>query len=253
MASCPTSRCSPACPASPCWGTAGCWSRDRRSTSIPGPALPNIQVRQLTEEGIQAILYRIAETGQFDQGRSWSAASQFIADANSTVFTVRADDREVVVDVYALGLLSDPVGGGVTVPEDERQAHQALSSLEADLLDLESWIPADDWAEPAWQTYQPDALRLLVANMDNQPPDPDGLDSEPLPWPTTTSPDAIGTVSAVQDFRCGVVSGVDGATWYAALEGANQLTRWSHDGHLYHVTPRPLLPDEALDCGNIEA
>lgn len=219
----------------------------------PGPALPNIQVRRLTEEGIQAILYRIAETGQFDQSHSWNAASQFIADANSTVFTVRADDREVVVDVYALGLLSESMGDDLTVPDDERQAHQALASLEADLLDLQSWIPADDWADPAWQPYRADALRLLVANVDAQPPDPDGLGGEPRPWPSTTVPDAIGMVSSVEDFRCGVVSGDDGATWYAALEGANQLTRWSYDGHLYHVTPRPLLPDEALDCGEVAA
>jgi hypothetical protein len=219
----------------------------------PGPALPNIQVRRLTEEGIQAILYRIAETGQLDQSRSWNAASQFIADANSTVFTVRADDREVVVDVYALGLLSESMGDGLTVPDDERQAHQALASLETDLQDLESWIPADDWAEPAWQPYRPDAVRLLVANVDAQPPDPDGLDGHPLPWPGATAPDAIGTVSSIQEFRCGVVSGDEGATWYAALEGANQLTRWSHGGHLYHVTPRPLLPDEALDCGDAAA
>ena len=31
-----------------------------------------------------------------------------VADAHTTVFTLRADSREVLVDVYALGLLSDP-------------------------------------------------------------------------------------------------------------------------------------------------
>lgn len=218
----------------------------------PGPALPNLQVRRLTEEGIQSVLYRIVETGQLDESHSWNAATQFIADANSTVFTVRAADREVVVDVYALGLLADAADGQVTVPEAERQAHETLASLEADLMDLESWIPADDWAEPAWQTYQPEALRLLVANIDGQPPDPDGLDGEPLPWPGTTAPDEIGTLSTVQDFRCGVVSGDEAVAWYAALEGANQLTSWSYDGHVYRVTPRPLLPDEPLDCGAAE-
>jgi len=218
----------------------------------PGPALPNLQVRRLTEEGIQSVLFRIAETGQLDESHSWNAATQFIADASSTVFTVRADHRDVIVDVYGLGLLADPVGGSLTVPEAERQAHETLASLEADLMDLESWIPADDWAEPSWQTYRPEALRLLVANADGQPPDPDALDSDPLPWPGTTAPGALGTVSTVQDFRCGVVSGDEAAAWYAALEGANQLTRWSYDGLVYHVTPRPLLPDEALDCGAVE-
>jgi hypothetical protein len=218
----------------------------------PGPALPNVQVRRLTEEGIQSILFRIAETGLFDESHSYNAATQFIADANSTVFTVRAENREVVVDVYALGLLAQPNVGTPGIPTEELEAHERLTALETALLDLEAWIPADDWADATWQSYAPDALRLVVANIDAQPPNPDGLDSEPIPWPGTTPPDQFGTPSTIQDFRCGVVSGAEGAAWYAALTQANQLTRWSHDGHLYSVTPRPLLPDEPLDCGQTE-
>ena len=215
----------------------------------PGPALPNVQVRRLTEEGIQSILFRIAESGLFDEGHSWNAATQFIADANSTVFTVRADNREVVVDVYALGLLAEPNVAPPGIPADELEAHDRLTALENDLLNLDAWIPADDWTDATWQSYEPDALRLLVANIDAQPPNPDGLDSEPIPWPGATDPDQFGTASTIQDFRCGVVSGEEGAAWYAAMSQANELTRWSRDGHLYSVTPRPLLPDEPLDCG----
>jgi len=219
----------------------------------PGPALPNIQVRRLTEEGIQSILFRIAETGLFNESHSWTAATQFIADANSTVFTVRADNREVVVDAYALGLLAEPnVAPPPGIPAEELEAHDRLTALETALLDLDAWIPADDWADATWQSYEPDALRLVVANIDAQPPNPDGLDTEPIPWPGTTAPDQFGTASTIQDFRCVVVSGEEGAAWYAALSQANQLTRWSHDGHLYSVTPRPLLPDEPLDCGQTE-
>jgi len=218
----------------------------------PGPALPNVQIRRLTAEGIQSVLFRITETGLFDANHSWNAATQFIADANSTVFTVRADNREVVVDVYALGLLTDPSGAPTGIPTDEIEAHDRLAALEADLMDLDAWMPADDWADPAWQTYEPEALRLLVANIDGQPPNPDGLDSKPVAWVGITDPDQFGTASTIQDFRCGVVSGEETAAWYAALSQANSLTRWSHDGHLYSVTPRPLLPDEPLDCGQTE-
>lgn len=217
----------------------------------PGPALPNLQVRRLTEEGIQSVLFRMAETGLFDQNHSWNAATRFIADASSTVFTVRADGRDVVVDVYALGMLSDPDLAQPDFPPDELEAHDRLSQLENDLLNLDGWIPADDWADAAWQRYEPEALRLLVANVDNQP-DPDGLAGEPLPWPVANPPDEFGTASEVHGFRCGVVSGGEGTTWYAALLEANQATRWSHDGHVYQVTPRPLLPDEPLDCGSTE-
>jgi hypothetical protein len=215
----------------------------------PGPALPNLQVRQLTESGIQAVLARIAETRLFDESHSFTAATQFIADANSTVFTVNANDREVVVDVYALGLLTDPSMTPDGIPADELAAHATLSALEADLTGMEAWLPADAWATAAWEPYEAASLRLLVANADNQPPDAEGLDSEPLPWPGTTPPDELGDPSSVQDFRCGVVTGDEAAAWLTALESANQLTRWSYGGHLYRVTPRPLLPDESLDCG----
>jgi hypothetical protein len=40
----------------------------------PGPALPNLQVRSLTEEGIQAVLFRLTESGLFDVSHSYNAA-----------------------------------------------------------------------------------------------------------------------------------------------------------------------------------
>ena len=219
----------------------------------PGPALPNIQVRGLTEEGIQSVLFRIAETGLFDESHSYDAATQFIADANSTVFTVRADNREVVVDVYALGLASDPATTPSGIPADELEAHGILTALEEDLLNLDAWIPADDWADAGWQSYEPEALRLLVANIDDRPPNEEGLDSEPVPWPGTIDPEQFGAPDSIGGFRCGVVSGDEAQAWLAALSQANTLTRWSHDGHLYSVMPRPLLPDEPLDCGQTAA
>lgn len=214
---------------------------------FPGPALPNVLVRRLTEEGIQSLIFRMNETGLFEESQSFNAASEFVADAHTTAFTLRADSREVVVDVYGLGLLSglDEVPPGV--PESELAAHEALTALEGDLLDLESWIPADDWADAEWQPYVPTAFRLLVTNIDDVEPLPE--EPEPVPWPGSTPPDEIGELSSVQNVRCGLVMGEEAATWYAALQEATQATRWLHDGHEYRVTPRPLLPDEVLDCG----
>lgn len=216
----------------------------------PGPALPNVLVRRLTEEGIQSLIQRVAETGLFEESQSLTAASEFVADAQTTVFTLRADSREVVVDVYALGVLSDLDDVPPNVLESEIAAHQGLTALEADLLDLESWIPADDWADAEWQPYVPTAFRLLVANIDDIEPLPE--EADPIPWPGSTPPDEIGELSSVQSVRCGLVMGEEAATWYAAFEDATQATRWLHDGHEYRVTPRPLLPDETLDCGPAE-
>jgi hypothetical protein len=216
------------------------------SEQFPGPALPNLQVRRVTEEGIQAVIARIAETGLFDETRSFNSASQVVADAQSTVFTLRADSRETIVDVYGLGMFveGEPPEG---VPPDEVAAHRTLTALEADLVDLESWIPADDWAESDWQPYEPTAFRLLVSDVTDEPPTPE--EGDPMPWPGSTPPGEIGEESPLQGVRCGLVMGNEAAAWYEALSQANQLTKWSHDGHVYRVTPRPLLPDETLDCG----
>ena len=214
----------------------------------PGPALPNVQVRALTEDGIQTVLHRVFQTGLFDRDRSFTAASQFVADANSTVFTVHADGREVTVDVYALGALGDQASFPPGIPAEEIDAHDLLGSVGADLMNLDAWIQAADWADPSWAAYRPESLRLLVRNVDGVPPDDPSVPSEPMPWPGSTSPDAFGDSSSAQDFRCGVVSGTEADAWYAALEQATTMTRWTDGAHLYVVTPRPLLPDEPLDC-----
>jgi hypothetical protein len=217
------------------------------SDQFPGPALPNLQVRRLTEGGIQSVIRRMTETGLFGESQSFTAASQFVADAQSTVFTLRADSREAIVDVYGLGTMADASQVPEGVPPSEVAAHQSLAELEADLVDLESWIPADEWADAEWLPYEPTAFRLLVSNIDDQPLLPE--EGEPVPWPGRTPPDEIGEESPLQGVRCGLVMGDEAATWYEALSQATQLTKWSHDGHVYRVTPRPLLPDEVLDCG----
>jgi hypothetical protein len=92
-----------------------------------------------------------------------------------------------------------------------------------------------------------------VTNIDAQPPNAEGFDSEPVAWPGTTGPEQFGTPDNIAGFRCGVVSGEEAQAWLAALSQANTLTRWSHGGHLYSVMPRPMLPDETLDCSQTAA
>jgi hypothetical protein len=217
------------------------------SEAFPGPALPNLQVRRLTEEGIQSVISRVTETGLFAESQSFTAASQIVADAQSTVFTLRADSRETIVDVYGLGTLTDPAQLPESVPPSEVAAYRTLAELEADLLGIESWMPAEDWADPDWQPYEPTAFRLLVTDTTDEPPLPE--EPEPMPWPGPTPPEELGELSPVQGVRCGLVMGNEAADWYAALTEATQLTRWAYEDRVFRVTPRPLLPDEVLDCG----
>lgn len=213
----------------------------------PGPALPAVLVRRLSEDGVQAVLGEVLASQQFEFSTEWTGASSVVADAADTVFTLHAVGREVVVRVYALGTLdASALPPGVT--DSERQAHEALTALEQRLATLDRWLPAGAWVDDERRAYQPDALRLLVRNADNDQPDASGIQGTEVPWPISGDPAAFGQATSLDGYRCGVVTGADAEAWWAALQGANQLTRWVGGGHRYEVTPRPLLPGEAEEC-----
>ncbi len=214
---------------------------------FPGPMLPSILQRRLTEAGIQKILGAVAETGLFKADLKLNGANAMVADAADTVFTLHADGREVTVSVYALGMV-DAANPPPGMPGNEVLAHRALSALQQRLSNLEQWLPADAWADAGWKPYEPAALRLYVRNADAEPPDGSGLPPQaPRPWPVAADPATFGAASS-GDLRCGVVAGAKGATWRTELQRSNQLTRWTAGKHRYSIIPRPLLPYEEHSC-----
>jgi len=214
---------------------------------FPGPALPAIQVRQLTEAGVQAVLTAVAATGHFASSTEWRGAQNFVADAPDTVFTLNAEGRTVTVTIYGLGTLI-PGDEPPNFPAAEKPVHQALGQLLQQLNTPDTWLRATAWATESWQPYVPDALRLLVRNADADPPDESGIANQELPWPAEGDPAIFGAPTNFGDFRCGVVTGEEADAWYAALSDANQLTRFTSGEHRYQVTVRPLLPDEPAEC-----
>jgi hypothetical protein len=215
---------------------------------FPGPALPAVQVRQLTEAGIQTVLNTVAASGQFAASVEWRAAQNFVADAPDTVFTLNAEGRTTTtISVYGLGTFL-PDDAPANVPAAELAAHRALNHLVEQLTTLEAWLPPAAWVQPAWQPYVPDALRLLVRNADADPPDESGIEAQELPWPAGDDAATFGAPVSFGDFRCGVVTGDEADAWYEALASANQLTIWTSGDHRYAVSVRVLLPDEAEEC-----
>lgn len=215
---------------------------------FPGPMLPSLLQRRLTEAGIQAVLGAVADTGLFKADLDLRGANAMVADASDTVFTLHVDGREVTVSVYALGFL-DAANPPQGMSGNEVLAHRSLSLLQQRLLGLEQWLPADAWADAGWEPYEPEAFRLYVRNADAEPPDVgSGLPPQaPRQWPIASDPASFGEASS-GDLRCGVVAGADGATWLADLRQSNQLTRWTAGEHRYSLIPRPLLPYEQRRC-----
>lgn len=214
---------------------------------FPQPALPAVNVRKLTEEGIQTVLKEVARTGLFGASAEFLAAQNFVADAGDTIFTLHAEGKDVTIKVYGLGTFDAP-GDYPNVSADEMAANRALSRLSQQLGNLDAELSATSWADASWHPYQPDSLRLLVRNADADPPDENGIGNALLDWPADSDPATFGDATSDGERRCGVVSGQEAEDWYAALGAANQLTRFVNGDHRYEVIVRFQLPDEPLEC-----
>ena len=214
----------------------------------PGPALPAVMVRQLSEDGVQAVLREVLDSHQFEFSTEWTGASASVADAADTVFTLHAAGREVVVRVYALGTLdADALPPGVT--NSERAAHRALAALEQRLATIGQLAAGRRLARrrvaavPAgarcacWS-----AMRTTTSRT------PAAFRAPRCAGPSPEIQRHSAQATSLDGYRCGVVAGADAQAWWDALRDANQLTRWVGGGHRYEVTPRPLLPGEAQEC-----
>jgi hypothetical protein len=214
---------------------------------FPQPTLPAVNVRKLSEDGIQAVLRQVASTGLFGKSAQFLAAQNFLADAGDTIFTLHAEGKDVTIKVYGLGAFDAP-GDYPNVSAEEMAANQALSRLSQQLGNLDAMLPATSWADASWHSYVPDALRLLVRNADADPPDESGIPNALVDWPVDSDPATFGDPASDGTIRCGVVSGQEAEDWYAALTNANSQTRFVKEDHRYQVTVRFQLPDEPLEC-----
>jgi hypothetical protein len=198
----------------------------------PGPALPNLQVRTISEAGIQAILSAAKAAGLLGPDRHFDALR--VADAPTTTFTVVADGLRHVVSVQALGM--DEPSPDAT--QEEIRARRELSDFQERLSDLAGWLPQGSVGDE--RTFRPDELRVYVTPyepaQDLREPAMDwplsgSLGFEPLSWSPAT--------------RCGTVAGPDLGSVLTAAGMANELTPWKADGARWGLVFRPLLPDES--------
>jgi hypothetical protein len=226
-----------------------------QTLEFPGPALPALIERQLTEDGVQQVLRALEQTNLFAGDLELRGMMGMIADATDTIFTVHAAGLESVVTVYAISMLFDGMEPPPGMSTDELEAYRILSTLNDRLMTLDTWLPADAWASDAWVPYQPDAFRLYVRDVTDQPIEGGDLPGQVRDWPTDDDPAAFGEeIAAFGDgTRCGVVAEEAGATWLAELSNANQNTLWTDDGERrFSVGVRPLLPHEAPVCPELE-
>jgi hypothetical protein len=226
-----------------------------QTMEFPGPALPPLIERRLSEGGIQAVLSALEDTNLFAGDLELRGMQNMVADANDTIFTLNAGGTETVVTVYAIGMLLPDMDPPPGVEEAELENYRVLSTLYERLLMLDDWLPADAWATDGWMPHEPEAFRLYVRDVTDQPVVDGDLPGQVREWPADEDPAAFG--EEVADFgdgtRCGVVEGDAAATWFAELSNASQNTTWSDGGdRRFAIQPRPLLPHEDRACPELD-
>jgi hypothetical protein len=205
----------------------------------PGPALPNLIERCLTEDGVQQVLRAAQEAGLLDGDAQYDY--QGIADATTTVFTVNADGKTVNVSAYALGLDPSPTG---TPTVDA--AREKLATFMGQVTNLAGWLPESAFADDE-HPYEIARLQIVTQPLADQGDvaTPEGITPQVQDWPLTTSLSELGEPYFLERSRCATIEGADLATLMEQLTQANQLTQWESEGQKYTAIIRPLLPGQS--------
>lgn len=219
-----------------------------QTLEFPGPMLPPLQERRLTEEGVQTILASLEETGLFAGDLELRGMQNMFTDSSDTVFTVNAGGSTSAVTVYAIGQFLPDMPPPPGVDEAELEAYAVMSTLYDRLLTLDTWMPADAWATDSWMPFEPEAIRLYVRDVTDQPAE--DLQGQERDWPTDDDPAAFGEeLPAFGDgTRCAIVEGEDAALWFTELSNANENTIWTSGDRRYAIDARPLMPHEPVTC-----
>ena len=201
----------------------------------PGPALPAISTRIVTEDGIQTTLEEVLHSIQGVPGEMLDMASVGMADVPTTVITIHAGGVDRTIKAYGLSELTErPERMSV----DEFQARRQLQDLVTKLGGLDTWLP--DGTLGTESMYEGSGARLFVSEYQKV-----DLPQEPIRWPLGDNLDRFGEMATGSDtYRCGVVEGADWTTLREAASRANELTPWTEAGTRFSILFRPLLPDE---------
>jgi hypothetical protein len=202
----------------------------------PGPLLPNLLGRQVSEAGRQAIIQAAKDLGLLDGRTEFSGPNLVMGGVTGHM--------ELTVDGRRVELTGDPSAGIECVATPCNPAPgtpEAFGELWRQLMDLPSWIGSELGPEAP---YTAPADAILVG----PPPDADpALQQAVADWPLAQPLASFGGPVANGTARCGTVSGADADTLRPSLAAANQLTPWVQDPGdttTFGLTVRPMVPGE---------
>lgn len=207
----------------------------------PAPALPNLQMGTLTDEGIQQILEAARDAGLLDGDKEYRL--DIVADAAWTVYTITADGKTHTVRVYAAEMIGEDMASD-TLSEEEIEARQKIADFQAKVIDYTGWLP-DEAIDSDQQPFPTEQLQVVTLPRDVYPAQDEDLDTGEMDWPLEAPLAETGEEYTFMDgARCTVIEGEELDTLTGALQDANQQTTWTSDGEEYGLLIRPLLPGD---------
>jgi hypothetical protein len=182
----------------------------------PGPLLPNVQVSDVGEDGIQSLLDLAAEHGLLTE-REYESPDN-IADAPDTVVTIHTNGETYVHRAYALG-----IGGGIEASEETGDRAELQAFVEAATAD----------ATEGERSFEPETYLVRATPVD----DLTVFDVEPTvsDWPADVS------LALADATECVEVPAADVGELFA---DANQLSFFVEGGLTYQLSVKPRLPGD---------
>lgn len=191
---------------------------------FPGPLLPTIQTRTISDLGIQRVVAAADAAGLLADVEYETDVN--IADAPTAVLTINVDGETWVHEAYALGLGAGP-GASDEVSTDRR----ALLDFIMLLADLETLAGVDELGE--YELFEPEAYEIVAIDVTGNDLDGGDVPSTVTPWP------ADAGVRLADTDECTVV---DNPAVGEVFVTADELTYFTEDGSTYEVLARPVLP-----------
>jgi hypothetical protein len=211
----------------------------------PGPLVPPIDVRPVSEAGMARIVADARSAGLLSGQTDFSGGMPMMGGRQARLqLTAEGVSHDLVGDPTRL-VRCDP---GAPCPDPEPGTPEAFAAFWAQLTDLDGWLGSEVGRATG---YAPEAFSILLGPGPAEPIA--GL--APMIWPLGARFAFFGDpVLTDTSLRCGTVTGVDaqvvGPSLYQAV--ANQA--WLESPVMsmsYGLTVRPVLPGDGDPCAEL--
>jgi hypothetical protein len=203
----------------------------------PGPLLPNLQGRSISEAGRAAILAEATRLGLLNGATEFTDGRMVPGGMTGHI--------DLTVDGQPVSLTGDPTAMIVCIQapcDPPPGTAAAFADLFSKLQSPESWLGPELGPQTA---FVPDAYALLLGPA--PVPDAGIAPQAPSVWPLDALPGTFGRPVGDGSYRCGIATGEDAARLRPAFEAANQLTQWvatPTTSATFGITVRPVVGGE---------